>query len=331
MTTKMNLNRLERIEDIRDCWGREDTDFTPWLAQEENIKLLGDTIGIELEVQQQEAPVGPYRADILCRDTASNHLVLIENQLERTDHTHLGQLFTYAAGLDTVLVVWIARKFTEEHRAAIDWLNRISHDDFNFFGLEIELWRIGDSDPAPKFNIIAKPNDWSKMVTEISTGGGKMTPAQEKQVAFWTDFGTAIDETGSSWKVPKPQRAPWVGYGIGRTGFGLSPNVAVMSDWVAVRLTMYDADAEAHFHLLLDDGEAIESELGFSVDWQVKHGRKECTIECREEGNLSKPKERKRLIHWLLERMDDFDRVFRHRIRALDASEWTPPADEDIP
>jgi hypothetical protein len=112
-----NLGRLEKV-DLRHAWENEAGSFTPWLAEEDNITLLGDTIGVELEVEAQEQPVGPFSADILCKDTVNSRWVLIENQLERTDHTHLGQLMTYAAGLDAVTIVWIAKKFTEEHRAA---------------------------------------------------------------------------------------------------------------------------------------------------------------------------------------------------------------------
>ena len=112
----MKLGRLEKL-DLRTYWKKEATDFTPWLAQDENIQLLSEITGIELEVQSQEAGVGPFSADILCKDTINDHFVLIENQLEKTDHTHLGQLLTYAAGLDAVTIIWIAQKFTEEHRA----------------------------------------------------------------------------------------------------------------------------------------------------------------------------------------------------------------------
>jgi len=131
-----NLGRLEAV-DLRNIWTSEAGEFTPWLAEENNLALLGETIGIELELEAQEKNVGPFRADILCKDTANGHWVLIENQLERTDHTHLGQLMTYAAGLKAVTIVWIAHHFTEEHRAALDWLNEITDDRFNFFGLEI--------------------------------------------------------------------------------------------------------------------------------------------------------------------------------------------------
>lgn len=147
---KSALGRLERVNP-RLYWGSEAAEFTPWLADEENIALLGETIGLELEVEAQEKGVGPFRADILCKDTLTGHYVLIENQLERTDHLHLGQLMTYAAGLDAATVVWVARQVTDEHRAALDWLNRITARDFNFFGLEVELWRIGDSPLAPNY------------------------------------------------------------------------------------------------------------------------------------------------------------------------------------
>ena len=131
------LGRLTPV-DLREAWQGEASDFTPWLAQSDNIALLSEAIGIELEVEAQEQQVGPFRADILCRDTLSNHYVLIENQLDRTDHGHLGQLLTYAAGLDAVTIVWIASRFTDEHRAALDWLNSVTTGEINFFGLEIE-------------------------------------------------------------------------------------------------------------------------------------------------------------------------------------------------
>jgi hypothetical protein len=166
MTVK-DLGRLERV-DLRDIWLSEASDFTPWLARKENLDILGQTLVIDLELEAQERPVGPFRADILCKDIGSDRWVLIENQLERTDHNHLGQLLTYASGLEAVTIVWIAAHFTEEHRSTLDWLNRITDGSFRFFGLEVELWRIGDSPPAPKFNIVSKPNDWSQSVAQAA-------------------------------------------------------------------------------------------------------------------------------------------------------------------
>ena len=116
------LGRLERA-DLRSAWVSESGEFTPWLAEEGNLALLGDAIGLELELEAREKEVGPFRADILCKDTATGHWVIVENQLERTDHTHLGQLLVYAAGLRAVTIVWIAQRFTEEHGSVLDWLD----------------------------------------------------------------------------------------------------------------------------------------------------------------------------------------------------------------
>ena len=158
-----DLGRLERVA-LRDIWTTEAQDFTPWLAQPENLAVLSETLNMDLETAGQEESVGLFRADILCRDTLDDSWVLIENQLERTDHTHLGQLLTYAAGLQTVTIVWVAANFTDEHRAALDWLNEITDKRFRFFGLEVELWQIGNSPAAPKFNIVAQPNEWTRSV-----------------------------------------------------------------------------------------------------------------------------------------------------------------------
>src|ERR1700690_2094983 len=146
--------RLSKV-DLRAVWSSEAADFTPWLARTENLEVLGDTLGLDLELQSVEKPVGPFRADILCKDIGGGGTwVLIENQLARTDHTHLGQLLTYASGLQAVTIIWIAAAFTDEHRATLDWLNKITDESFRFFGLEVELWKIGESPVAPKFNIV---------------------------------------------------------------------------------------------------------------------------------------------------------------------------------
>ena len=139
--SKDSLGRLEKVE-LREIWEREDTHFTPWLAREENIELLGSSIDMDLVVEAEEKDVGPFRADILCKDIATNNWVLIENQLEKTDHQHLGQLLTYATGLDAVTIIWVASDFTEEHRATLDWLNKITDTQYNFFGIKVELFKL---------------------------------------------------------------------------------------------------------------------------------------------------------------------------------------------
>ena len=217
------LGRLERVS-LRDVWLSQADDFTPWLAKEENIAILSDAIGIDLEVEAQEKEVGPFRADILCKDTATANWVLIENQLEKTDHTHLGQLMTYAAGLQAVTMRFrIAERFTEEHRAALDWLNEITDDRFNFFGLEIELWRIGESPVAPKFNIVCKPNDWSKTVANAasSLAAEELTETKKLQLEYWTTFRDYIEEQGSPVRCQDRYRSIGRILPLGGRGFGL--------------------------------------------------------------------------------------------------------------
>jgi hypothetical protein len=156
-------NAVGKIEvvDIRAVWGSEANDFTPWLAEAANIALLGEAIGLDLEVQAQEKRVGPFRADILCKEGRSGNSVLVENQLERSDHGHLGQLLTYASGLDAVTIVWLAPKFCDEHCAALQWLNRITDERFNFFAVKVEVWSISGSLPAPRFTIVSAPTNWN--------------------------------------------------------------------------------------------------------------------------------------------------------------------------
>src|SRR6266568_3986454 len=163
-TSRKELGHLERVN-IREVWANEATEFTPWLGSDTSLQALGEAIGMTLHLQAQEQPIGIFRADILAKDETSGNWVLIENQLERTDHTHLGQLITYASGLRACTIIWIAGVFTDEHTSALTWLNEITHEDIQFFGIEIELWQIGNSPAAPKFNVIVRPNSWTRSIS----------------------------------------------------------------------------------------------------------------------------------------------------------------------
>lgn len=189
-----SLGSLKKVA-VRNIWQTEAQHFTPWLAQ--NLDILAETLDMELEIEAQEKNVGPFRADILCKDTLDKSWVLIENQLERTDHLHLGQLLTYTSGLKAVTIIWVSTHFTEEHRSALDWLNNITDDQFRFFGLEVELWLTGDSPFAPKFNIVSKPNDWSRSVgqaaRQIETDA--LTDIKAAQLEFWTQLAEKLKAT----------------------------------------------------------------------------------------------------------------------------------------
>ena len=149
------FGRLQSVT-LREAWPTEDGHFTPWLAKEENLAHLGEVLGMELGFEGREVNIGSFRADILCKNE-DDSWVLIENQLEKTNHDHLGKILTYSAGLNAQTIIWIAEKFEEEHRAALDRQNEITDERFRYFGIEMKVWKIGNSVLAPEFNIVSKP------------------------------------------------------------------------------------------------------------------------------------------------------------------------------
>jgi hypothetical protein len=318
MTPEIALGKLEPV-DLREVWITEPGDFTPWLAREENIALLSEAIGIDLEVEATEKDVGPFRADILCKDTATNDWVLIENQLERTDHTHLGQLLTYGAGLKAVTIVWIAERFTEEHRAALDWLNEITGERFSFFGLEIELWRIGQSPIAPKFNVVCKPNDWTK-----PAGTDQPVPTETKllQKEYWTELRELLLKRKSSVKPQKPQAQHWTNFGVGRSCFSLFASVNTQKGFIQVGMSCTGPSAKPHFKLLLADKESIEQAAGMQLEWEELPNRKESKVAIRRNGVDPTNRSDWPAQHvWLADVLDTFHRVFAPRVKELDADD----------
>jgi hypothetical protein len=306
------LGKLQKI-DLRDIWDTESGHFTPWLAQPENIELLSVAIGIDLEVEAQEKSVGPFRADILCKDTTSDSWVLIENQLERTDHTHLGQLLTYAAGLSAVTIVWIAETFTEEHRATLDWLNEITDERFNFFGLEIELWRIGGSPVAPKFNIVSKPNDWSKTVSDAAKRieSGELSETKQLQQEYWTELKNHLSETKSKLRSQKPLPQHWTNFAIGRSYFHLAAVQNTREKRIGVLLVLTGINAKAHFKLLEADKAQIEQAAHTIFEWRELPDKKESHIAMQLEGadptnRTDWPRQHK----WLKDTLDLYQKVF---------------------
>lgn len=313
------LGRLERI-DLRKIWLTEATEFTPLLARAENLAILAETVGFELELEAQERNVGPFRADILCKDVETGHWVLIENQLERTDHTHLGQLLTYASGLQAVTIIWIAAKFTEQHRATLDWLNEITDDRFGFFGLEVELWRIGESPAAPKFNIISKPNDWARDVNVAARAiaSEPLTDTKQKQLAFWTLWRERMD-SGSGYRGRKPAAQHWIDFSIGRANYWLSATLNAPERRAGIELNMRNSpDDKSNFETLLNDREAIEAEFATSLTWLPLEGKKSSRVALYKAG-IDPLDEQNwlEMLDWMQVTFDRFQQVFRTRIRYL--------------
>jgi len=331
--SKVTLGRLEKVN-LRDAWDDEANDFTPWLAEPENLKLLGQAIEIELELEAQEKSVGPFRADILCKDVNSDQWVLIENQLERTNHPHLGQLLTYAAGLNAVTIIWIAEIFRDEHRAALDWLNTITNENINFFGLEIELWRIANSPMAPKFNVISQPNNWSKTVSEgtrnIETS--EYSEAKQLQLEYWTQLKSLLQEQNSSVRIGTPQRQSWMNFHVlSRQHFKLIASIDTRKKKIWVGLVLEGPDSKAHYHLLQRDKEAIENEIGANLDWRENPNKTESQlyIYAPEEMDPTIREQWPEQHEWMREKLERLKTVFSPRVQQLKASQYKP--EESIP
>lgn len=225
----MKLGKLEKIIDLRSVWEHEAKDFTNWLAQEQNLDLLSNEIGINISLIKTEAETGDFSVDILAEEAETGKKIIIENQLERTNHDHLGKIITYASGYEAETVIWIVKEFRNEHKSAIDWLNEHTDEKLNFFGITIELWKIGNSEIAPKFNIVSQPNSWSKTIKSVSGKSG-LSETALKQMSFFEGFQSYCNnlDTNLNLSNPQPATPAYYSFGIGITGV-----------WVAVKMNQY--------------------------------------------------------------------------------------------
>lgn len=318
MATKQALGHLVKVN-LLEVWEKEARDFTPWLAEKENIKLLSEVLNIDLELEAQEKNVGPFKADILCKDTLTGNWVLIENQIARTDHTHLGQIITYAAGLKAVTIVWIADNFTDEHRAALDWLNEITDETINFFGLEIELWRIGDSLLAPKFNIISQPNNWSQIVGNIVRGiEGNLTETQQVYLDYWNRFSSFLHERNSILRPQKPFPQNWMNFAIGRTNYFLNAGLNSKEKKITVSLILADDLSKKSFDQLEKDRNKIEANFGGPLEWRKMVGNKESMIVLtRQKSDPLEKDQWPEYQAWMATELEKLYKVFSERVKNL--------------
>lgn len=208
----MSVNSIGVLTSVspREAWSHEATDFTPWLA--ENLAVLGEELGIQLEFESKETRVGSFFADIVARCPQDDRVVLIENQLEKSDHGHLGQLMTYLAGTDAKIIVWIATDFSEPHLAALKWLNEHTADPFAFFAVRLRVVRIGDSDPAPMFEVVERPNCWERQMNAVQRASRSQSSRASQRQAYWNELvstcpelekrGVRVNGSASQWLQP---------------------------------------------------------------------------------------------------------------------------------
>ncbi len=260
---KTPLGKIQKVN-LREIWSDEARDFTPWLAQEENLQLLGSEIGCDLTLIKTEANVGRYNVDILAMDSDSESKVIIENQLEETNHDHLGKLVTYAAGHDVLLAIWIVKKAKEEHVRAIEWMNEKIGENIGFFLIEIEALKIGNSNPAPRFNIIVRPNQWAKAV-KADVASGELTNTKQKQLEFWTSLKSFIENNDQALSCHTPAAQHWYNFAIGTSKAHIALTVDTRKSALACEL--YITRDKALFNFLSENKEELEKKLGSSCEW----------------------------------------------------------------
>ena len=316
--TAPSLAKIERV-DLREAWPNEAQDFTPWLGK--NIGELGEALGMDLEWQETEAAVGSYSLDVLAIDLNQNRPVIIENQLEPTNHDHLGKLLTYAAGYDANVIVWLTREFRDEHRQALDWLNQRTGEDTQFFGVVVELWRIGDSLPAPHFKAVATPNEWRK---ETTSRVRREPPVSERRERYREFFQALIDDLREKHRFTNARAGQPQSYYYFRTGFGQRIQYgANFTGQKGARVEVYidDPNGDWNFHLLenlRERKEEIESELGYSLDWQRLETRRACRIALERDGSIDDDDNTLSEIHdWMIDNLLKFKRVFDPRLTEL--------------
>jgi hypothetical protein len=326
--TTGEIGALQRL-DPRDVFASEAQDFTPWLA--DNLGLLGESLGLEIELVQREMPVGRYSVDIYAKDIGTDRAIVIENQLEPTDHAHLGQLLTYAAGLESKIVVWISPEFRDEHRSAIEWLNLNSSEDVYFFGVELELLRIGDSLPAPNFNVVAQPSQWQKEAT-----GGTRDGRSERQLAYHDFFVDLLDRIKSVnpgfTTASRIGYDSWLTFGVGRTGFWLS--AAFSTGGFGIELNISPGSAEVNkraYDELLSRRAEIEAAIGGELDWQRLDHAKQSRITSGREGVSVESSDEvlDEVKDWAVGELVRFREVFAPRVKVLDLTLPSPSGEPE--
>ena len=305
--TEIKLSRLEKV-DLREVWKSEPYGFTKWLAKEENLSLLSEEIGIDISPMEieTEASVGRYSVDILAKEENTGEKVIIENQLEFTDHDHLGKIITYAAGHDAKIIIWIVKDVREEHKRAIDWLNERTDERTNFFIVKIELWRIENSPIAPKFHVISRPNDWAKTIKNADRINSE---TKMLQYSFWSKFKEyAKEKYKTSLRLRKVYPQHWydISYGDSKS------HIALILDTKKgeLRCELYIPDSKEAYNNFYQNKEAIEQEIGESLQWLELPDKKASRIVLSRQIDELEENNWEDYFKWLIEKAEKFSEVF---------------------
>ena len=260
---KYDLSKLKKVN-LRSVWAHEAHDFTKWLAEEENLNILSDEIGIDITLLQTEANVGNFNVDILAEEDVTKNKIIIENQLEITNHDHLGKLITYAAGYDAKAIIWIVKDVRDEHKQAIEWLNKVTDDQTGFFLIRIELWQIEDSTPAPKFEVIIRPNEWAKTIKTTSSNKN-LTDTKVQQLEFWNKFVDYCKNTNSELRLRTPRPQHWYDFSMGSSDAHIGLTMNTRENLIGCEV--YIARNKSLFEYLQSRSTEIEAQINNQIEW----------------------------------------------------------------
>ena len=291
---------------------------TPWLA--DNLDALGSALGMDLELDGSEVPVGPFSADLLVHDANTGSRVVVENMFGNTDHDHLGKVITYAAGLGASHAVLVAETFRQEHRSALQWLNSNSRDSVSFFGIVLKVWRIGDSDPAPQLDVVVEPDEWVRRVHAANPG--ELSSTQLAYREWWAEFLPAFHDRYPGWSRAKaPSKGNWMTFPSGKSGFHYSVVFCHRAGRPAFRFELYvdgkdEDDVDRRFAHLMERRVAIEEAFEDALDWERLDRRRASRLACYfpEEVGVNSRERWSSVRTWTLERMGLFREVVQPHI-----------------
>ena len=298
----MKLGKIKRITDLRSVWQHEALNFSKWLAQDENLAQLSEAIGIDIILEELESSVGNFNVDLFAIEEGTDRKIIIENQLEDTNHDHLGKIITYASGKGAEVIVWIVKRARDEHRQAIEWLNQNTGVKIGFFLVEIELWQIDDSAIAPKFNVVERPNDWAKQMKNVDN----LSDTKQLQQNFWLSLSETIKSSyAKDFSPRKAQPQHWYDLSVGSSSYHIGLTVNTQKKRLGAEI--YIPDDKEKFAMFKEHANEIEQLVGSKVEW--REATKATRIITLHSYDISNESNWPQAIEWLLNKAIIFKQI----------------------
>ena len=304
----INLGQLKEIKDLRRVWPHEALDFTTWLAEEDNLMLLSDVVGLEITVDETESSVGDFNVDIYATETGTDRKIIIENQLEDTNHDHLGKLITYASGKAADIVIWVVKRAREEHRAAIEWLNNHTDENIAFFLLEVKLFQIGDSDIAVKFEVIEKPNDWTKEIKRQTSSSPTLQARYDYWVAF-NEYAFNNVQFAKAFNRRKASTDHWMTLSVGSSACHI--NLLQVRKDNNIIVEWYITDDKELYQKVHSHKEDIEADMGMALDWRELPDKKASRILVIHEADFDNKDKWSEQFNWAMDAAMKMKKAFK--------------------